>query len=74
MKANKIGREARQPIELIVRPALLDDRVLALDKSGPFTALAPDPARASGSACFDWMVDAVIPFRSIEQPIGIPIH
>lgn len=42
--------------------------------AGTFTALPPDPALATASACFDWMVDVVIPSRSIEQSLGIPIH
>src|SRR5262249_14600302 len=38
--ANQIGRQRRQPVNLIVGPAVLDRDVLALDISGVFKSLA----------------------------------
>ena len=41
---NEIGRQPRQPIRLIVAPAVVDGNVLALDKSGVLqTLLNPQP-------------------------------
>jgi hypothetical protein len=34
MEADKITGESRHPIELIVRPVLVDDQVLPLNESG----------------------------------------
>ena len=47
LPANQIGRQCRQPIELIFRPAVFDRDVLALDIAGLFEALAE--SRDSGS-------------------------
>ena len=38
--ANEVSRQLRQPIELILRPAVFDRDVLALDIAGVFEALA----------------------------------
>jgi hypothetical protein len=38
--ANQLGRQRRQPVKLILRPAVLDRHVLALDIAGVFQALA----------------------------------
>ena len=38
--ANQIGRQCRQPIDLILRPAVYDRQVLALDIAGLLQALA----------------------------------
>ena len=39
LPANQIGRQRRQPIELILGPAVFDRHVLALDIAGVFEAL-----------------------------------
>jgi hypothetical protein len=40
LTANKIGGQLRQPIVLIVRPAIFDGYIAALDKAGLAQALA----------------------------------
>ena len=40
LPANQIGRQLRQPIELILGPAVFDRHVLALDIAGLLQALA----------------------------------
>ena len=40
LSANQIGRQRRQPIDLILGPAVFDRHVLALDIAGVLQALA----------------------------------
>ena len=40
LSANQFGRQRRQPVELILGPAVIDRHVLALDIAGVFQALA----------------------------------
>ena len=40
LSANQIGRQRRQPIDLILGPAVFDRHVLALDIAGLLQALA----------------------------------
>ena len=39
-RANQIGRQRRQPIDLVVGPAVFDRHILALDVASVFQALA----------------------------------
>ena len=51
LAADQIGRHCRQPIVLVVRPAILDSHVLALDETGFAQALPErtDEVRGGGS-------------------------
>ena len=50
-QADKIGHQHRQPIMLIVRPAILDCDVLALDETSLVQALAERSNKGAEPAC-----------------------